>query len=360
MKKHKKLILGMLFACSLIQAEELGVEGWAPSGDKSDFEFKKTSNSLFLKRTKPGYYLRLYRDFPVEAGGRYEFSTRIKVEGGGNASISILLGGTDGVWDEKNPVRSEKKITSKDDERESRVVFNVPANSVKARINIALEGADSSGRFSALRLEKKFSQGISGIPSISGTVDIDGVPNEEFWKQSLELNGFRILGEPDRAAALKTSVYLAAKNGELFIACRGEEPDPSGMTTRCTSNDSSVTRDDAFEIFLSLDKKAYSHIGVNAKGFHFWTKNRYVHQKTVWYPTLQIPTSSYDWDARAQVGKNEWSAEFRLKLSDLFEDNLSGDQTLYVNFSRHRNAGTEPYVNWAGLSGKSLHSPKDL
>jgi hypothetical protein len=196
-------------------------------------------------------------------------------------------------------------------------------------------------------------------------VTIDGILDDEIWDQAESYTPFRSLDDMSKPSALKSTTYVAIKGNYLYIAYRLEEPNMSAIKAVKLANTDGMqdTRgiyaDDCTETFISLDRETAIHITVNAAGTKNWSKERVGEVIKTWYPISQ--TVKADWDAQSAKGDNEWTCEMRICLSDIFEAEVGGTNTLYMNFARHRTAGgKEEHFTWTPLSAKRFYIPKDF
>lgn len=198
-------------------------------------------------------------------------------------------------------------------------------------------------------------------------VTLDGKLDDPIWRDAQKFTPFRVLGDVTRASAWQNEAMMAIKDGYLYIAYRLEEPNPAGMqamkvdrdTVGAMQDTAGIWADDCTETFLSIDRKSWADILVNAAGTNYWNQNDVEKPAVTWYP-VDASRFNGDWAADAVIGEDEWTCEIRVKISDLFKADVGGDQTLYVNFTRHRTQGDEENLTWAPLKGKRYAEPSQF
>ena len=74
---------------------------------------------------------------------------------------------------------------------------------------------------------------IIEVPTLSGDVVIDGIPDEDFWLKAKTVQ-LDIETQPadNAAASVKTTAYIADNGREVLLAFRAEDPDPSLLATK--------------------------------------------------------------------------------------------------------------------------------
>ncbi|MBN8216652.1 MAG: hypothetical protein J0L75_08405 [Spirochaetes bacterium] len=337
---------------------DLGTQGWVQdSKDKSDSQFEANGGVLTLRRAKAGYYLRCSRDVEVRPDTKYRFTCFAALSGAGTTRGTVFFKSTTGAWDEKNVARIDGLSGTLG--KDCAATFVTPPDCVAIRVSFVLEGAPASLDLQRLFLEEIVTRKGTRVPLAKGAPVLDGRLDESFWAQAVRLGEFRILGAPQQKARLSTEVFLAVSGGALWVGWRAEEPEPDRIVARVRENQLWVTADDDLEAFLSIDQVAVCQFAVNSLGFHAGIKRHYTRERSVWFPGgVERELSGYQ--AKAERGQKAWTAEMRIPLDEVLERPPVGDLTLFVNFARHRNAGDEPYANWAGLSGKSFHAPAEF
>ncbi len=363
-------VLVLLAFTSVAQNEtkciDLKFDKWTTQSQKAEDGTAVVANGIVtLSRGKFGaelYTLRAYVDIPVKAGFEYVFSYTVKVEGDGGSVGVIYNGDKDGKWDVKSLRHTETK--KKCDYTTVATVISVPGDTFFLRLDLRALGENTSVIYKDIVLEEICKKrDITLVPS-NGDVIIDGKLDDSLWQEGVKLSPFRILGNVARLSTLKNEVFLAVKEGHLYIAYRMEEPNIEGMKATKSKNASGlgeleIYADDCTETFISTDRVSYAHILVNAAGTRYWEQRNICKPNATWYPPNYIPFTG-DWEAKSVVGTNEWTCEIRIKLSDLFAKNVGDNQNIFVNFTRHRTQGKEENLTWAPLNGQFYAVPKEF
>lgn len=96
---------------------------------------------------------------------------------------------------------------------------------------------------------------------------IDGVLNDDCWREPLGMTGF-ILLDTARRASEQTTVYVTYDDENVYFAFKCDEPNPDSIAANETKHDQQVVDDDCIELFLDLNRdcKNYFHFIVNSKG----------------------------------------------------------------------------------------------
>lgn len=339
----------------------LNPDAWTlQTQNPEDGSVRNEAGTLVLRRGSKGreaYLTRAYQDLPVTGGRQLLLRVAARVEGPGSFRALVHTAGSDGKWDEAGMQRGAPLLESPE-EKEYRSVFTVPEDAVKIRLSLILAGENSRATLHSVFLEELGKHRQPTVDPSPEPVAFDGRAAGPFWETAEVLTPFRVLGDVARRSALHQEARVAVRDGYLYLSGRFEEPDPAGI--RAGQKDVlAIYGDDCAEIFLSTDRVAYSHVLVNAAGAKYWDLKIDGRPSPTWYPSVQTDFRG-DWDARAAVGENEWTWEFRVRINDLFERAVGGEQTLFVNIARHRPRDAEPYSTWAPLAGASFHVPREF
>ncbi|MEK6793339.1 MAG: hypothetical protein AABZ39_01075 [Spirochaetota bacterium] len=328
--------------------------------NKDDGSVAAVDDGIIIKRGEKGfdrYMTRAYKDIDIKSGSRYLFSMSVNVEGSGSARAFFYLAGADGKWDEKGmiygtPVRKTAGYAS------SKVVIPVPAGRTRMRICISATEAHVTATFKDVRLDELGSNDDIILTPRIDSVTLDGKLDDALWKGAVRFGPFRVLGDVGKESALKSEAYAALKDGYLYIAYRIEEPDTAGI--KATKTDAiGIYADDCTETFISVDQVSYAHILVNAYGAKHWDQRNIGKPSITWYPSAAANFSG-DWDAKAAIGAKEWTCEIRVRVKDIFERIVGGEQKIFINTTRHNPRGKEEHTTWAPLAGATYHVPKEF
>jgi hypothetical protein len=342
-----------------------GIASWTPhSKNKTDSRFAADNGSLRISRTRGDYFLRAWQDVAVVPDTSYEMSFRIKVEGEGYGQGWIIIHTAEG-WLGDAIVYSPS-IRAGDWRT---VTVRVPALATmdRLRLNFAPKGPNTTVWIDDVTLQSV--PAATNERPLIPALDIkkprlDGKPDEGFWRFALQLDDFRVLGQPDRPADPKTRVMLAVHDGVLYIAYRMDEPNPAGIRANVDKpGNIAIHADDSAQTFISLDRKTVTQLVVSVLG-HCAVGGK--------QPTGTPPRSWYEHQSGVEAlrikGKADrtdtgWTVELQVPLANLIGQSAiktdeRGRPIIYANFCRHRPQDKEaPYSNWARLTGNSFFAP---
>ena len=367
MKRILLLVAWMLFSGLAVQAQILKMGDWRlQSGNAQDGIVNVKNDYIELTRGSQGadkYTLRAYQDVTVTPGTIYQLSYKIKVKGKGLGGGLIYPGNKQGKWEGKNIKYAPRQRQC--DFKDVKVNLAAGKNIVKFRVDLRAQGAYTKVIYKDIKLEEVGKE--QDIVLMPGTAEIkvDGKLDDRLWKNAVKLSGFKVLGNVSRNSKTANEVMLAVKDGYLYVAYRMEEPKISGMKvtkmdgTHDMADTIGIYADDCAETFISPERLSYAHLLVNPAGVKHWDQKNIGKPSTTWYPTDKSDFTG-SWEAAAQVGKNEWTCELRIKLSSLFGEEKGGRQHLFVNFTRHRTQGNEPNLTLAPLAGKFYAVPNEF
>ena len=359
----------LLSAAAQSKAEniELKLQTWKIQSQKpADGAGNIRDGLITLTRGKLGaepYMLRAYNDVPVTPDTTFVLSYEVKVEGDGSAQGVIFNGDQQRKWDEKNLKYTESK--NKCDFTQVSTIITSSKISYNLRLDLRANGANTTVTYKNITLNKLGEKKDIVLTPSNSSVTLDGKLDDPLWKDAVKLSPFHVLGDVMHQSTLKNEVLLAVKDGYLYIGYRLEEPNPAGIKAirpadaAALENTLGIYADDCVETFLSTDQVSYAQVIVNAAGSRHWEQVNTGAPSRTWYPS-EAGSFTGEWDAKSVVGANEWTCEKRIKLSDLFRKNIGGEQTLFVNFTRHRTQGKEENLTWVPLPGHFFAVPKEF
>ena len=173
---------------------------------------------------------------------------------------------------------------------------------------------------------------IIEVPTLSGDVVIDGVPDEDFWQKArtVELN---IETQPadNAAASVKTTAYIADNGREVLLAFRAEDPDPSKIRAFLRDRDS-LWNDDfiGFTIDTFNDQR---------RAFEFYVNPLGAQADLILDGASGNEDDSWDglWDSAAKINASGYTVEIRIPYSTLrFQKTNGVSQKWGVDFLRFR------------------------
>lgn len=364
----------IIVACSLLiaahaqlpQPVELPPAQWtAQSQQMDDGKVSITPESFILTRGAQGsgtYMLRVFQDVPIKAGGLYAFSYEVKVEGSGYSQGIVFSGNAQGAWDEPNARHTE--IKRECDFTQVRTIVGATPTTVKFRLDLRASGVSTTITYRNVTLEQIGQQPDTTLSPSDAGITLDGRLDDPIWTDAVRFSPFRVLGEVETLSTVGSEALLAVRGDSLYVGYRLAEPDVAGMKMTPPPDATGVApvgiyEDDCTETFFSVDRASYSHLIVNAAGARHWDQRNSGRASATWYPTTQVEFHP-EWEAKAAIGEGEWTCEMRVKLSDLYGGTVGGDQTLYVNFTRHRPRGAEQNLTYAPVIGEFYAVPREF
>ncbi|MEO8002955.1 MAG: DUF5916 domain-containing protein [Arenimonas sp.] len=170
------------------------------------------------------------------------------------------------------------------------------------------------------------------VPTLSGEVVIDGVPDEDFWKQARTVE-LEIETQPadNAAASVKTTAYIADNGREVLLAFRAEDPDPSKIRAFLRDRDS-LWNDDfiGFTIDTFNDQRRAYEFYVNPLG---------AQGDLIIDGATGNEDDSWDglWESAAKINATGYTVEMRIPYSTLrFQKTNGVAQKWGVDFLRFR------------------------
>ena len=173
---------------------------------------------------------------------------------------------------------------------------------------------------------------IIDVPTLSGDVVIDGVPDEDFWSQARTIELIYETQPADNApAAVKTTAYIADNGREVLLAFRAEDPDPSKIRAFLRDRDS-LWNDDfiGFTIDTFNDQRRAYEFYVNPVG---------AQADIILDGASGNEDDSWDglWDSAAKINATGYTVEIRIPYSTLrFQQTNGVVQKWGVDFLRFR------------------------
>lgn len=159
-----------------------------------------------------------------------------------------------------------------------------------------------------------------------GIITLDGLLNEEVWKNP-GTSGFRQIDPFDGApASEKTSVWIAYDDKNLYVAARMYDADPAGIVSRLGRRDDEV-ESDWFVVAVDpyLDRRSGFEFAVNPAGS--------IRDGTLFNDEGRDSTWDGVWESAARIDAEGWSVEMRIPYRQMrFKE--KSRYTWGVNFFR--------------------------
>jgi len=170
------------------------------------------------------------------------------------------------------------------------------------------------------------------VPTLSGDVVIDGVPDEAFWSQARSIELIYETQPADNApASVKTTALIADNGREVLLAFRAEDPNPELIRAFLRDRDS-LWNDDfiGFTIDTFNDQRRAYEFYVNPLG---------AQGDLIIDGATGNEDSSWDglWESAAKINANGYTVEMRIPYSTLrFQKTDGVAQKWGVDFLRFR------------------------
>lgn len=192
------------------------------------------------------------------------------------------------------------------------------------------------------------SAGTVKLKPLTGKITIDGKLTEKVWQRKADVDKFYPFGPVfGTFKGVATKVYLTYDRHYIYVGAYCEEPDMAKLKVTATENDGPVWKDDAIEIFLAPTVKhpSYVQIVINANGVVF----------DLYRKDPPNTPGDINWNSNAICktfkGKNFWSLEAAIPLTDLPVNAPEGDWKFHI--ARSRACKGESYSFIKGI--KSFH-----
>jgi hypothetical protein len=190
-----------------------------------------------------------------------------------------------------------------------------------------------------------FNPPVTTAYKTTSSIQIDGIDNEEVWKSSEGIENLYI-NENNDPAQEKTEVKVIYDSENLYVFIRGEEPNPKGLTAAAYGDIPLVFGDDDFELYFDTnrDLNTFFRIMVNPAGTILSSS-----------PEGRF---TFKFDVKTHIGKDFWSAEFRIPLKEFkIEETLKG-KTWGFNVRRHRQQAEITQSDWSKMNTYPPYQPE--
>lgn len=293
----------------------------------------------------PGFEdLSVYTHQRVSGLKSYVFEFRYRVRDGfqyteGNLPRVVLNfnkdgGGNGSAGSEVHPL----PIGSPSEWLTFRVETQAPASSVNCQVVINLSDTGGRFQFTPLQMEKvldgfpiRGGEGDSPAPLINGNLD------DAVWGEAAPLTPFYRSTNKADPAVTQTTAHLSYDRQNIYIAFRNSEPFSDLIVREKQDRDSRVWKDDCNEVFISTPSgKTYQFI-VNSIGTRWDGK---LFTRVPGDPPQANSDWDGEWDAAAEIARDNWTSEFRIPFATLGEVPAPGD-IWRINLTRQRKVTNE-------------------
>lgn len=187
--------------------------------------------------------------------------------------------------------------------------------------------------------------------------EIDGALTDLCWKKAAQSGSFvqydPLPGEP---ATQPTKVYLAYDRNRLYIGFECFKDDMNQLAAKSTRRDSRFFSDDYVEVLIDtyLDKRNCYAFALNPLGTQ--RDRRIINEgSNVRRSGSDLGSAlpwDCDWDGRASIYKDRWTAEFSIPFAELrFPKSQNPPGAWGVNFWRH-DESREENQSWVNLESR--------
>ncbi|MGH8049773.1 MAG: DUF5916 domain-containing protein [Arenimonas sp.] len=173
---------------------------------------------------------------------------------------------------------------------------------------------------------------IIEVPTLSGDVVIDGVPDEDFWLKAKTVQ-LEIETQPadNAVASVKTTAYIADNGREVLLAFRAEDPDPSKIRAFLRDRDSLWSDD-----FIGFTIDTFND---QRRAYEFYVNPLGAQGDLIIDGATGNEDDSWDglWDSAAKINATGYTVEMRIPYSTLrFQKTNGVAQKWGVDFLRFR------------------------
>ncbi len=135
-------------------------------------------------------------------------------------------------------------------------------------------------------------------------INLDGIADEQAWKNAKGIDQLYD-GYTGDSSKEKTHVRLLYDDKDLYVSVIGDEPHPENLSAKAYGDIPLVFGDDDFELFFDTkhDQTNFFRLMVNPKGTVLCSSPKGLF--------------SFKFDVKTHVGKDNWSAEFKIPFDQL-------------------------------------------
>ncbi|HEY0017349.1 MAG TPA: DUF5916 domain-containing protein [Longimicrobium sp.] len=158
---------------------------------------------------------------------------------------------------------------------------------------------------------------------------IDGVLNDDAWRQAQPLTGFvQRASNPGAPATLPSEARILYDDGAVYVAMRMHDPSPDSMQAPLGRRDLAGISSEWAHVMLDSynDKRTAFRFSVNPRGV----------QKDAFHSNDTNEDLGWDavWESAARVDSAGWTVEYRIPLSQLRYSGTAGEQRWGIQVTR--------------------------
>ena len=285
--------------------------------------------------TTPGDNAGCYTYLSLQKLVTYSISFKLSREDiiqtpGGSATLALDFQTKAGKPSGDAAMQWKLDLPAKGQSKEYNFEFTAPANSESARMHI-LRFKGMGGKFIIKDLHVEPVADAVVVAKSSSPVTLDGRLDEPVWSESGKITRFYRFGT-DKVQEVETEMYLAYDEQNLYLGVRCFEPDTSKIVAKETKHDSPVWVDDCVEFFIASPNNNAMQLIFNTIGGHFDSE---LFQKVPGDPWRGAGERNYNWQTKAVVEKDRWTAELVLPFKE-FGITPKAGQKWRINLVRTR------------------------
>lgn len=175
-------------------------------------------------------------------------------------------------------------------------------------------------------------------------VVIDGVLDEECWRQALKTGYFLEIYDNTKPSQPQTYFQVVYDDEKLYFGITGEEPDISRLVKKSYPRDAWPSGS-SFEIFLDMnnDRETYYQFAANPAGSIYDARRN---------------DASWDgrWEVAVNVGSDRWTIEAAVPFADFGTGVPPAGDIWGLNICRNREGELKYSSTWAPVGG-DFHNP---
>ncbi len=197
------------------------------------------------------------------------------------------------------------------------------------------------------------------IPSLQGSIIIDGKINEEIWEKAASFPHFTITAgkATGENARFKTECYAFRNKEKFYVSFVCFDPEINHLNNKITDwDDPDIIFDDRVAIFIDInhDHRNYIELAINPEGVQFDQKLflRYPRVRT----NESYPEWNCYWKGKTSKLSDRWIAEIEIDIRSLGVDNIEEGTTWGFNVARARRPEIQTENNWKKISENTEYS----
>lgn len=181
--------------------------------------------------------------------------------------------------------------------------------------------------------------------NFSGSIQIDGKIDEEIWGETEGIKNLYIDTNNNRAEE-KTEIKIIYDEENIYVAIKGDEPNPLGLASTAYGEIPLVFGDDDFEIYFDTnrDLKSFFRMMVNPDGTILSSG-----------PDGRF---TFDFMVETYIGVNYWSAEFAIPFKELKTQKPKFGDIWGFNIRRHRQQDAVVQSDWSRMREHPPYQPE--